>query len=171
MLYALTVASSLAAVLLTGVMTGVFFAFSVSVMPGLNAVAPRNAVAAMQAINRKIQNAVFFVALFGAAVAALAAGACYVALEAALPAAAMFASAAFYSIGALGPTLGVNVPLNRKLDRGGTQSDDEAAARLWTEYSGPWSRANAVRACFSAIALLTAALALFWRGWSMAMVG
>ena len=171
MLYAVTVVSSLAAVLLTGVMTGVFFAFAISVMPGLNTVPPRSAVAAMQAINRKIQNAIFFLALFGAPVAALAAGACYVGLDAALPAAAMFASAAFYLIGAMGPTIGINVPLNRKLDRGVTPSDEEAATRLWTEFSGPWSRANVVRACFSAISLLTAALALFWRGWNMAMMG
>ena len=52
MLYAVTVVSSLAAVLLTGVMTGVFFAFAISVMPGLNAVPPRSAVAAMQAGGR-----------------------------------------------------------------------------------------------------------------------
>ena len=171
MLYAVTVVSSLAAVLLTGVMTGVFFAFAISVMPGLNAAGPRSAVAAMQAINRKIENPTFFLALFGAPVAALAAGACYVGLDAALPAAAMFASAAFYLIGAMGPTIGINVPLNRKLDRGGTPTDDAVAAPLWTEFAGPWSRANVVRACFSAIALLTAALALFWRGWSMAMMG
>lgn len=170
MLYALTVVASLAAVLLTGVMTGVFFAFSVSVMPALDKLELRNSVAAMQAINRKIQNPTFFLALFGAPVAALAAGACYVGLDAALPAAAMFASAAFYLIGAMGPTIGINVPLNRKLDRGGTPSDDDTATQLWTEFSGRWSRANVVRTGFAGIALLLAALALFWRGWSQAMM-
>lgn len=170
MLYALTVVASLAAVLLTGVMTGVFFAFAVSVMPALGAAGPRNAVAAMQAINRKIQNPAFFLALFGAPVASLAAGACYVGLDAALPAAAMFASAALYLIGAMAPTIGINVPLNRKLDRGGTPYDDAVSTRLWTEFSGPWSRANIVRTGFAGISVLAAALALFWRGWDMAMM-
>ncbi len=171
MLYALTVVASLASVLLTGIMTGLFFAFSVSVMPGLNAIDARSAVASMQAFNRKILNPVFFLAFFGAPVASLAAGALFAGRDAALPAAAMFASAAFYLVGVLAPTVGINVPLNRKLDRADTPADATAAASLWRDFSGPWSRANLVRTGFAAIALLAATLALFWRGWNLAMMG
>jgi uncharacterized membrane protein len=152
-------------------MTGVFFAFSVSVMPGLNAVEARSAVAAMQAINRKILSPVFFLTMFGAPVASLVAGACFVGLDAALPAAAMFAAGALYLLGAMAPTIGINVPLNRKLDRAGTPVDEAAAVTLWRAFADPWSRANVVRTGFAGISLLAATLALFWRGWSAAMMG
>jgi uncharacterized membrane protein len=45
--------------LLTGAMAGLFFAYSASVMMGLDAIKPEQAIAAMRSINVKIQNAVF----------------------------------------------------------------------------------------------------------------
>lgn len=169
MLYPSTVAAGFAAVLLTGAMAGIFFAFSVSVMPALDAIAPRAAIASMRAINRRIQNPVFFIAFFGAPVASLAAGILFLARGGSQPAAAMFAAGALYLLGALAPTIAINVPLNNRLDRAAEPADETAAAMLWREYSGPWTRANHLRAAFSMLSLLFCAIALFRHGWPQAM--
>ena len=55
-----------------GLMAGVFFAFSVAVMPGLRRLAPSDGIAAMQAINRSILNPVFMVVFVGTALVAAA---------------------------------------------------------------------------------------------------
>ncbi len=54
------------AVLTTGGMAGIFFAFSVAVMPGLDAAKATAAIASMQSINQKIQNPVFLLTFVGA---------------------------------------------------------------------------------------------------------
>ncbi|MGR7000001.1 hypothetical protein ACU686_21005 [Yinghuangia aomiensis] len=50
----------------TGLVAGTYFAFTCAVMPGLAATDDRTFVAAMQAINVKIENPVFFAGFFGA---------------------------------------------------------------------------------------------------------
>jgi uncharacterized membrane protein len=61
----------LAAALGTGLMAGLFFAFSVSVMGALARIQPSEGIAAMQSINRVILNPVFFLAFFGTALVCL----------------------------------------------------------------------------------------------------
>jgi uncharacterized membrane protein len=157
-------------VLLAGAMTGLYFAFSASVMPALDALPPKTAIAAMRAINRKIQNSVFFVAFFGAPVAAVVSGALLFALEREIPGAAMLGAAAVYLLGSLLPTVFVNVPLNLRLERGGEPAEDAGAAAIWRDFSRPWTRWNTLRGIFTAASLLLAALALFWRGWAESLV-
>ena len=50
----------------TALMAGIFFAFSCAVNLGLARLPDSQYVAAMQSINRRIQNPVFFAAFFGA---------------------------------------------------------------------------------------------------------
>src|SRR5262249_16863870 len=54
-----------------GLMAGVFFAFSTSVMRGLARLGPAEAIAAMQAMNRAILNPLFLACFFGSAVACI----------------------------------------------------------------------------------------------------
>ena len=64
------------ATLTTGLIAGVFYAYAVSVNLGLAAQPDASYVGAMQAINERIQNPLFFLSFFGAALflpAALAA--------------------------------------------------------------------------------------------------
>ncbi|MEK8110387.1 hypothetical protein NKG94_50840 [Micromonospora sp. M12] len=58
----------------TGAITGVYYAFSVAVMPGLNAADAGTAIRAMTSINQRIQNPLFFVTFFGPLVAATVTG-------------------------------------------------------------------------------------------------
>jgi hypothetical protein len=60
------------ATLTTGLIAGVFYAYAVSVNLGLAAQPDAAHVAAMQAINERIQNPVFFLSFFGAVLSLLA---------------------------------------------------------------------------------------------------
>lgn len=156
---------ALASLVLVGAMTGLYFAFSISVMPGFDRIEPRSAIAAMQSINRRIQNPIFFVTFFGTPFLALAAGVLLVLSDLLWPAGFMFASGGVYLLGSLLPTLIVNVPLNLMLDRQEVPADDAAAVRFWLGFSKPWTRWNSIRGAFTALALLLAALAMLrWAG-------
>ena len=61
------------ATLTTGLVAGVFYAYAVSVNLGLAVQPDADYVAAMQAINERIQNPLFFLSFFGAALFLLAA--------------------------------------------------------------------------------------------------
>ena len=62
-----------AAALTMGLLAGLFYAYSVSVMPGLGQADDRTLVDGMQQINDAIENPVFFVSFLGAPVLILAA--------------------------------------------------------------------------------------------------
>src|SRR3954469_7161010 len=55
-----------AATLTTGLVAGVFYAYSVSVDPGLAAQSDASYIATMQEINERIQNPLFFASFIGA---------------------------------------------------------------------------------------------------------
>ncbi len=165
MMSALATCSATAALVLTGAVSGVFFAFSVSVMRGLDAMDPGQAITAMQRINQKILNPVFLTAFMGAPVAAAAAGALLLALGRTSAALLLFLAAAIYVLGAFLPTAVVNVPMNEALDAVEPPSGREEAARVWSAYSARWTRWNTLRAGFSLLSLLQVGLALLlWGG-------
>jgi uncharacterized membrane protein len=167
MLTVLAAVSATVALALTGAMAGLFYAFSVSVMPGLDTIDGRAAIAAMQSINRKIQNPVFLLAFLFAPIAAAVTGGLLLALDQGWAATISFLAAAAYLLGAFAPTMVVNVPLNNELDRAAIPADPTEAARLWSGYSGRWTRWNHARALFNLVSLLLVGLALFvWgRNW------
>ncbi|MGQ0547230.1 MAG: anthrone oxygenase family protein [Betaproteobacteria bacterium] len=129
-----------------GLMAGLFFAFSVSVMRALGSRPPAEGMAAMQAINRAIQNPVFLFVFFGTALAcaaAMAAGSVW-----------LFAGGALYLIGGFLVTIAFNVPRNNALAR--APATDPESARLWAGYLAAWTAWNHVRtvASLGALALL-----------------
>ncbi|MCX5130449.1 anthrone oxygenase family protein [Streptomyces sp. NBC_00347] len=149
---------------LVGLMAGLFFAFDVSVMPGLAKTDDRTYVTAMQSFNAVIDGnplfgTVFVVALLAAFAAAFVearAGRRTVALWAAVAAAAYLV--------VLVVTFAVNIPLNNEL------ADVGDAAKL-TDFSvvekfkGAWETANIVRTllCAAALTALARALVLYGR--------
>lgn len=148
---ALLLASGFAAALGCGLMAGLFFAFSNSVMGALARLQPAEGIAAMQAINRVILNPLFLT-IFLATPAA-----CALALVASLwrwsdPGAAwLLAGAALYIAGAFLVTILANVPMNDALDAVEPASAEGAA--LWTRYLAGWTAWNHVRTLASVAAL------------------
>src|SRR5215471_13939393 len=116
----------------TGIMAGIFFAFSVFMMTALGRLPPPAGIAAMQSINAAILNPLFFLVFFGTAVVCLisAIGAI---VEWPLPAAFyLIAGSVLYLVGALLVTMQRNVPLNLALDRNNAASAE--AALVWLRY-------------------------------------
>jgi uncharacterized membrane protein len=150
----------LAAVLGAGLMAGLFFVFSNTVMAALGRLQPAEGIAAMQSINRVILNPLFLtVFLATPAVCAL------VVLSSLWrwndPGAAwLLAGAVVYIAGGFLVTVFVNVPMNNALDAAQPASAEGAA--LWARYVASWTAWNHVRSVASpgAMALLVIGLHL-----------
>jgi uncharacterized membrane protein len=148
-----------AAVVLTGLVAGLFAAFDYCVMPGLRRVADDAFVATMRGINVAIINPVFGVVFGGALVAAGAA----VAVSWSEPTARWWATAGFVLyVGTLAITGLRNVPLNEALEDGPLSSTADASA-LRAEFERSWTRWNLTRtatSCGAFFALVVAAVQL-----------
>lgn len=135
-----------AAAVFTGLMAGIYFAFSVAVMPGLSATNDETFVRSMQSINVKILNGWFMLAFFGALVVpALAAFLLF--RDGGMRAVVVWALAGLVLYAAtIAVTAGVNVPLNDKLAAAGTSAGDLGFAAAREQFESAWVRWNAVRA-------------------------
>jgi uncharacterized membrane protein len=151
---------TLVAALGSGLMAGLFFAFSVAVMKALARLPSAEGIAAMQSINVAILNPVFFAVFFGTAMA------CVVVAVASLlrwhdtGATYLLLGSALYLVGTVLLTLVFNVPKNKAL--AATTPADPNGASLWTDYLTRWTAWNHVRAAaaLGAAALLTIALCI-----------
>jgi uncharacterized membrane protein len=142
------------ALLATALMAGLFYAFSISVMPGLGRAGEVHATRAMQAINLAILRPVFFVPFLGALLFPLAAAAAGLAAYPWPVGTLALAGGVIYGIGVLGVTFEFNVPLNQTL------AAAKPGAEAWRHYARPWTGWNHVRTICAilAFALMVAAL-------------
>jgi uncharacterized membrane protein len=151
------------ATLTTGLVAGVFYSYAVSVNLGLAEQPDAGYVAAMQAINERIQNSLFFLSFFGAVLFLLAA----LAAHSLRPRSSRFwlvaLASALYIGGGFLLTVFVNVPLNEHL--AGVAADASAGelARARADYEGPWDFWNGVRTVFSFVAFLALVCACLLR--------
>lgn len=151
---------ALVSLVLNGAIFGFFYAWVCSTMWGLDAADPRTAIAAMQAMNASVRNAVFAPAFFATPVVlALTA---ILALRLKIRDAALLfgAAATIYLLGGLLLTAAVNVPMNEALARVIIPDDIEAARRIWLDYSPDWQFWNQIRTLLSGLALVLTGLAI-----------
>jgi uncharacterized membrane protein len=142
----------------TGLMAGVFFAFSNFVMQGLSRLPPREGILAMQAINlrapRSLFGALFLVTSLASAVLVILA----IFRGNAAGGALAIAGGVFYVAGAFVVTMICNVPRNDALAKADPETD--AAKALWSNYIRAWTAWNHVRTVAS-LAGMTAFLFAF----------
>lgn len=142
--------------LLCAAIFGFFYAWVCSTMWGLDATDPRIAIAAMQAMNGSVRNAVFAPAFFGTPLV-LAITAWLLWGHDHKTSAKFFAlSAAVYLCFGLILTMIVNVPMNEALALVTVPQDIDAARTIWQDYSKPWQLWNQTRTIASGLALLLA---------------
>ena len=162
-------ALALLAALGSGLVAGVFFAFSSFVMKALARIPAGAGIAAMQSINVVVLGPWFVTAFLGTGAA------CVLALIASLTrwnepgSACLLAGAVLYQAGTLFVTIAFNVPMNEALRN--VSPTDPDGARLWARYVPGWTAWNHVRtaAALAAAASFTFALAqlgarLIWAG-------
>lgn len=132
-----------AAALCAALIGGLFFVFSVAVMPALGRLPAAHGIAAMQSINLVILNRWFLPVFLGTG--ALCLGLAVVALlrwgEAG--AGAMLAGSLLYLLGTLAVTMAFNVPRNEALAR--VEPSSEEGAATWARYLASWTAWNHVR--------------------------
>jgi uncharacterized membrane protein len=127
-----------------GLMAGLFFVFSNSVMKALARLHPESGIAAMQSINIVIINPLFLTVFLGTAAA------CVLLLIYSLVrwqspgTVCLLAGSLLYLMGNYGVTMAFNVPKNNVLAR--IDASKPEAAGVWHDYVTDWTRWNHVRA-------------------------
>ncbi len=142
----------------SGVMAGLFFAFSNSVMGALARLPAAQGVAAMNSINVVIVNPLFLTVFLGTAVVSAIAAAMALFQWSAAGSAWLLAGSLFYLAGIIVVTMVFNVPLNNALAAVDPASAE--ASTLWARYLNEWIMWNHVRTAAGVAALASFILAL-----------
>lgn len=148
------------AVALTGLSSGLFYAWSVSVIPGTRKVIDSTYLETMQSINRAILNPTFFLIFFGSLILLCVATAQQFGSNQTFW--LLLLAAITYAVGTVGVTAMGNVPLNNQLDELNLidmSSDKISAFRQFYELK--WNRLHLIRTAFAVAAFLLSILAVF----------
>jgi uncharacterized membrane protein len=129
--------ATLAAIVSTAVVAGVFFAFSSFVMPALARLSPPEGIRAMQSINITAVRPPLMIALFGTAVLAIT----QAIMGSGRP--WTLAGVALYLVGVIGVTIVAHVPRNNSLAK--VDALAPGAEDAWRRYLTGWGRWNHVR--------------------------
>ena len=149
-----------ASLVLTGLSAGLFYAWSVSVIPGLQKIEDLAYLNALQSINREILNPAFFVVFFGALVALVCA------TFFTYPVSTkgfwfLLVATLAYLIGTVGVTGLGNVPLNNELDALKLKELSTQKINEFRQYyESHWNQLHTIRMLFSVLSFIMALLAL-----------
>jgi uncharacterized membrane protein len=141
------------AIFLTGLSAGLFYTWSVSVIPGTRMISDINYLTSMKSINRAILNPWFFVIFFGSLISLVFSSwqlygtstLFWMALSATLA----------YLFGTFGVTIFGNVPLNNELEALNIETLKPVEILFWREYYEPeWNRLHTIRTVFAVISFL-----------------
>lgn len=143
---------------ITGLMAGIYFVFSIVVMPVLAKLPGLRGAETMNAINTKIVKTIFLPLFFVStamhvwfAIAQVTEGVGFRSL--------VFWAALIYILGMFVITLCANVPLNKRL-HAAVLSNDSSVHELWLTYLKWWVRFNHIRTWSCAVSAALLALAL-----------
>lgn len=155
-LSALTLLSALG----SGLMAGIFFAFSAFVMRALARLPPAQGIAAMQSINVTVINPLFMTAFLGTAVGCVAVTVSSLLTWHKPGSAYLLVGSLVYLAGTLFVTIVFNVPRNDA--PASVDPASAAGASLWAGYLPSWTAWNHLRAAaaLAAAGLLTIGLCL-----------
>jgi uncharacterized membrane protein len=142
----------------SGLIAGVFFAFSAFVMSALGRLPPAQGIAAMQSVNVAVLNPWFFTAFFGTAAVCFVLALVGLIDRTAPGALYLLAGGVLYLGGSILVTMACNVPLNNAL--AAVKPDSPEGAGLWASYLTDWTAWNHIRTLASLLAAAAFILAL-----------
>jgi uncharacterized membrane protein len=153
-----------AAVIITGLSAGFFYAWEVSVIQGNKLVSDKTYVETMQSINRAIINPAFLLIFIGAALLLPVSSYMQFKSGANLSFWFMLSASVIYIVGTFGVTMGGNVPMNDALDAINIQGLSAEDLRTFrTSYEGRWNQLHTIRTMFAVISFVLSLLAVFVR--------
>lgn len=144
----------------TALMAGLFYAWSISVVPGIIRLPDREYLAAMQAMNDAIENPIFFAAFFGAMFLLPISTYMHYTQPMSMRFWFLLAASVLYIVGVMGLTMIGNVPLNialRNFEIPGASAQEILSFR--TRFEGPWNNLNVIRTVANALSLVCVILA------------
>lgn len=147
-----------AAALGSGLIAGLFFAFSAFVMKALARLPAEKGIAAMQSINVAVLNPLFLSVFMGTALLSVILGIVSLSKWGADSAAYLLAGSVLYVVGSFLVTALFNVPLNNAL--AAAEPGSSEGARIWKHYVSRWVMWNHVRTIVSLVALTAFILAI-----------
>ncbi|UGQ14709.1 DUF1772 domain-containing protein [Yinghuangia sp. ASG 101] len=153
----------IASIVLTALMAGVHFCFSVAIVPGLDGADDRTYIDVMQRINEKIENPVFFLAFFGAFLVPLAAVFAQRRRGGGAVPRWITAGLVLYALSAV-TTIAFNIPLNETLHDAGDPAAIADPHAVRADFEDPWVAWNIVRTVLSTAAVGALAYAALLRG-------
>ncbi len=139
-----------AAALSSGLMAGVYFAFSGFIMKALDKIETAQSVAAMNAINEVILRSMFMPVFFGSSIIS------FLLVVVAFVYWGEAGAGMIYFAGMFVCTLVFNVPLNNALAKPGPDSNN--TQQMWSRYLRTWTNWNHLRTVSS---LITCALCIW----------
>ena len=144
------------AALSSGIMAGVYFAFSGFIMKAFGKIEIVQSVAAMNSINEVILRSMFMPVFFGSSIISfLLVIVAFINWGEAGAGLALIAGMVYFA-GMFACTIVFNVPLNNALARLGPDSDN--AQQIWSHYLATWTKWNHLRTVSS---LVTCALCIW----------
>lgn len=151
--------SAITSLIFGGAIFGFFYAWICSTMWGLDAADPKIAIAAMQAMNASVRNAVFGPAFFGTAPIMIITGIIAFSCKRKTAAMMFIAAGIIYLIGGNILTFSINVQMNEALALIEIPETTEEARKIWQDYSPKWQFWNQSRTIASGVSLLLVGLA------------
>ncbi len=148
----------LLAILGSGLVAGVFLAFSSFVMKALARLKPQEGIVAMHSINITVINPLFMTVLFGTGVVCLFLVIFSLFRLRHQASIYLLVGSLFYIVGTLGVTVVFNVPLNEALAK--VEPTSTQGAELWQTYLTDWTLWNHVRTIAASITTVLLAWAL-----------
>ena len=139
----------------SGLMAGLFYAWSISVTPGLAKIDDVSYLQAFQSMNRAILNPVFFVVFFGLVV--LLPVLSYFSFQTSISNQFWYVILAtiLYLVGIMGVTIGGNVPLNNTLEALQIESMTPEQMDVFRKgFESKWNRLNHIRTISSFLTFL-----------------
>lgn len=150
-------------VALTGLSAGLFYAWSVSVIPGTLKVSDSNYLETMQSINKAILNPAFFLIFFGS-IFFLSIASIYQFNDSKTAFWLMLSASGCYLLGTVGVTALGNVPLNNQLE--GLQLSalgSEELNRFRKFYEPNWNKLHMARTVFAILSFFLSIAAIFFQ--------
>jgi uncharacterized membrane protein len=146
--------------LTTALITGLLYAYSCSVNIGLAKLPNETYIAAMQSINRAIQNLLFFFSFIGTLILLPVSSCLCYGNKNTDSFYLLLVATATYAIGTFGVTMFGNVPLNMKLDKFDLQqANSEEIAKQREAFELPWNRLHTLRTVASLVTFLLVIIA------------
>jgi len=143
------------AILLTGLMAGIFFTWSNAVKPGIGKLSDIEYLTALQSMNRVILNNAFKIIFLGAIIAVALVPVFYFNLYPKNIFWLFVFTLVIYWIGVFGVTVSGNIPLNEILDKTNLESiTSEEIKTLRKSIEVKWNNFNLIRCISSAITFL-----------------